>query len=146
MLRVQVSGAAFGRRGSIDCYADGRDCPAEGDRRRGRLKKSTSLQSVPRSMRGSLQSVIVISSALQGDLFSHIETFVFTAQEADKEEAEALQEQLCSALCCLAEARMGMVGDIEEVAADCEELLRRAARAEPSSPEPMQVTVFPSWA
>ena len=84
-------------------------------------------------------------SALQGDLFSHYERFGFTAQEADKEEAEALQEQLCSALCCLAEARMGMVGDIEEVAADCEELLRRAARAEPSSPEPMQVTVFPSW-
>ena len=55
-------------------------------------------------------------------------------------EAGELQEQLCSALCCLAEARMGMAGDVQEIAEACEGLLLRAAQASPSSPEPMQVT------
>ena len=56
-------------------------------------------------------------------------------------EAVELQEQLCSALCCLAEARLGMAGDVQEVAEACEGLLLRAARASPSSPEPMQVNL-----
>ncbi|CAK0774421.1 hypothetical protein CVIRNUC_004166 [Coccomyxa viridis] len=60
-------------------------------------------------------------------------------KEADVGEAGELQEQLCSALCCLAEARLGMAGDVQEVAEACEGLLLRAARASPSSPEPMQV-------
>ena len=55
--------------------------------------------------------------------------------------AGELQEQLCSALCCLAEARLGMAGDVQEVAEACEGLLLRAARASPSSPEPMQVNL-----
>ena len=57
-------------------------------------------------------------------------------------EAGELQEQLCSALCCLAEAYMGMAGDAQEVAEACEGLLLRAAQASPSSPEPMQVSLI----
>ena len=66
-------------------------------------------------------------------------------QEADAGEAGELQEQLCSALCCQAEARMGMAGDVQEVAEACEGLLLRAAKASPSSPEPMQVTFILSY-
>jgi len=62
-------------------------------------------------------------------------------QETDEGDAEILQDQLCSALCCLAEARMGVAGTIQEVAEDCEALLLRAAQAGPSSPEPMQVAI-----
>lgn len=60
-------------------------------------------------------------------------------QEGDEGDAELLQEQLCSALCCLAEAQMGLAGDVQEVAGECEALLLRAARAAQSSAEPMQV-------
>ena len=60
-------------------------------------------------------------------------------QEVHETDAEVLQEQLCSALCCLAEAQMGLAGEVQEVAEDCEALLLRAAQAAQSSPEPMQV-------
>lgn len=68
-------------------------------------------------------------------------------QDAGEEEAAELQEQLCRALCCLAEAQMGMAGDVQEVAEDCEALLLRAAQADPCSPEPMQVLslLHASW-
>ena len=62
-----------------------------------------------------------------------------SVQELDEGDAEVLQEQLCSALCCLAEAQMGMAGEVQEVAEECEALLLRAAQAAQSSPEPMQV-------
>ena len=62
-------------------------------------------------------------------------------QEAEEGDAEALQEQLCSALCCLAEAQMGLAGEAEEVAGECEALLLRAAQAAQGSPEPMQVAL-----
>ncbi len=52
-----------------------------------------------------------------------------------------LEEQLCSALCCLAEAQMGLAGEVQEVAEECEALLLRAAQAAQSSPEPMQVAL-----
>ena len=60
-------------------------------------------------------------------------------QGVEEGDAELLQEQLCSALCCLAEAQMGSAGEVQEVADDCEALLLRAAQAAQSSPEPMQV-------
>lgn len=57
----------------------------------------------------------------------------------DGDEAE-LGAQLCSALCCLAEAKLGDEdAEVADVGEECERLLLRAADADPSSPEPMQV-------
>jgi hypothetical protein len=66
---------------------------------------------------------------------------VCNSQEYDEgEEEDELKSRLCSALCCLAETRMGEAGEVSEVAHDCEALLLRAANADGTSPEPMQVS------
>lgn len=52
--------------------------------------------------------------------------------------AEELQEQLCSALCSLAESLMNQADDVEGVAGEVEGLLARAKATCSSSPEPGQ--------
>ena len=61
-------------------------------------------------------------------------------QELHEEDGEELQPRLCAALCCLAETHMGQAGNVLDVAEECEALLLRAAQADASSPEPMQVS------
>ena len=60
-----------------------------------------------------------------------------------EEDAEELHARLSSALCCVAETLMGQAGEVSEVAEECEALLLRAAEADASSPEPMQVGKHP---
>ncbi len=64
----------------------------------------------------------------------------------DEEDVEELQPRLCAALCCLAETHMGQAGEVLDVAEECEALLLRAAQADASSPEPMQVSPDPHGA
>lgn len=58
---------------------------------------------------------------------------------SEDEDEEDLKERLCSAMCCLAETRMGDAGEVSAVAEECEALLLRAAQVDATSPEPMQV-------
>ncbi|BDA44049.1 probable assembly chaperone of rpl4 [Coccomyxa sp. Obi] len=66
-------------------------------------------------------------------------TSLWAKQDLDEEDVEELQPRLCAALCCLAETHMGQAEEVLDVAEECEALLLRAARADASSPEPMQV-------
>mgnify|MGYP002846927738 CR=1 FL=1 len=52
---------------------------------------------------------------------------------------EDASERMCGACCALAEQLMGVADDIDDVAEECDQLLRRAAEADCASAEPLQV-------
>ncbi|DBA84199.1 TPA: hypothetical protein ACH3X2_006267 [Trebouxia sp. C0005] len=55
------------------------------------------------------------------------------------DEQEEASEQLSGALCALAERLLGSGEELDSVAAECQQLLNRAGRIFPDSPEPLQV-------
>lgn len=57
----------------------------------------------------------------------------------DEEEQEEGNEQLAGALCALAERLLGNTEQLDSVASECEQLLERAQKIFPDSPEPLQV-------
>ena len=61
----------------------------------------------------------------------------------DEDEREEGNEQLAGALCALAERLLGNAEKLDTVAPECEQLLERAHKIFPDSPEPIQV-VFAS--
>ena len=62
----------------------------------------------------------------------------------DEDEKEEGNEQLAGALCALAERLLGNAKQLEAVASECEQLLERAQKIFPDSPEPLQVLSFTS--
>lgn len=60
----------------------------------------------------------------------------------DEEEQEEGNEQLAGALCALAERLLGNTEQLDTVAPECEQLLERAQKIFPDSPEPLQVLFF----
>ena len=57
----------------------------------------------------------------------------------DEDEKEEGNEQLAGALCALAERLLGNAETLDTVAPECEQLLERAQKIFPDSPEPLQV-------
>ena len=51
----------------------------------------------------------------------------------------AADERICGACCALVEQLLATADDVEDVAVECDSLLRRANEADPSSAEPLQV-------
>ena len=49
------------------------------------------------------------------------------------------EDRMCGACCALAEQLLATADDVEDVAEECDSLLRRASEADPSSAEPLQV-------
>ena len=60
----------------------------------------------------------------------------------DVEEKDEGNEQLAGALCALAERLLGNAKQLETVTSECEQLLERAQKIFPDSPEPLQVLSF----
>ncbi len=86
-----------------------------------------------------------IRGKIKGRISLHSQSNVlWVTQEMNEgeEDEEELQARLSSALCTLAETHMGQANEVSDVAEECEALLLRAAQADPTSPEPMQVSHF----
>ena len=49
------------------------------------------------------------------------------------------EDRMCGACCALVEQLLATADDVEDVAEECDSLLRRASEADPSSAEPLQV-------
>ena len=52
---------------------------------------------------------------------------------------EEAEERMCGACCALTEQLLATADDVEDVADECDALLRRAAEADVTSAEPLQV-------